>query len=102
MVILRTIGSVLPQILLLLLLGGTLDLLGGWNHTDTATGVLLVLFLLNPIVTSILLIVETVKYRRQKKSGNGTPSFLMPGLAIFYFVEALGTDVVILSQLRMN
>jgi len=65
--VLRIIGAVLPQILLLLIIGSSLDLLGGWNHTDSSTSVLMALFLLNPLVTAVLLIVEIVRYQKKKK-----------------------------------
>ncbi len=101
MVILRIIGVVIPQILVLLVFGAQLDLLGGWNNTNGAFLIVIVLFLLSPIVTATLLISETVKYWKQKKSRHGTQSLLMFGLAVFFFVEALVIDSFILSQLRM-
>jgi len=85
-----------------MLVGGKLDLLGGWNRTDSAFGVLILLFLVTPVATAILLVVETVRYRRHGKRERETRSFLMPGLAIFLFLEALAIDVFILSQLRMH
>ena len=101
MKVLRFLAITLPQILVLLLIGGSLDLLGGWNHTDSAFSTLIILFLVNPIVTLLLLIVEIIKYRRSKRQGD-TMSFFMPGFAIFLFIEALLTNVVILSQVRMH
>jgi len=100
--VLRTIVALLPQILLLLLVGGKLDLLGGWNHTDSAFGVLIALFLVTPLATAILLVVETIRYRRHVKRERETRSFLMPGLATLLFLEALAIDIFILSQLRMH
>ena len=98
----RIIVALLPQILLLLLVGGTLDLLGGWNRTDSAFGVLIALFLVTPVATAILLVVETIRYRRHVKGEKETRSFLMPGFAIVLFVEALAIDLFILSQVRMH
>ena len=98
----RTIIASLPQILLLLLVGGRLDLLGGLNRTDTGLNVLILLFLVTPVATAILLVVEIVRYGRHVKRGKETRSFLMPGLAIALFLEALAIDVFILSQLRMH
>ena len=98
----RIIVALLPQILLLLLVGGTLDLLGGWNHTDSAFGVLIALFLVTPVATATLLVLEIVKYRKHVKREKETRSFLMPGFAIALFCEALAIDLFILSQLRMH
>jgi len=53
----RTIVGLLPQILLFMLVGGRLDLLGGWNHTDSGFGVLILLFFVTPLATAILLVV---------------------------------------------
>lgn len=102
MAIFRIIVALLPQILFLLLLGGKLDLLGGWNHTDSAFGVLIVLFLVTPVATAILLIVETIKYRKHVNEEKETRSSVMPGFAIFLFLEALVIDIFILSQVRMH
>ncbi len=102
MLVFRIIAITLPQILVLMLLGAWLDLLGGWNHTDSAFSTLILLFIFSPIVTLILLIVETIKYRKLANRERETKSFLMPGLAIFLFVEALVINVFILSQLRMH
>lgn len=102
MIVLRIFAIALPQILVLLLIGGSLDFLGGWNHTDSAFGTLIILFLLNPIVTLILLIVELIKYRKSKKREGEALSFFMPGLAIFLFVQALLINVVILSQVKLH
>jgi len=100
--IFRIIIASLPQILAFLLVGGRLDLLGGWNRTDSALGVLILLFFVTPVATAILLVVETVRYFRHGKRGIEPRSFLMPGLAIALFLEALAIDLFILSQLRMH
>ena len=102
MLIFRAIVASLPQILLLLLEGGTLDLLGGWNRTDSAFGVLIALFPVTPVATAILLVVETIRYRRHVKRERETRSFLMPGFAILLFLEALAIDLFILSLVRMH
>lgn len=101
MLLLRIIAIALPQILLLMLLGAVLDLHGGWNHTDSGFGVLFLLFLLNPVVAVIFLATELINYRKLSKQGNEARSFLMPGLAIFIFVEVLATNLFLLSQAKM-
>jgi hypothetical protein len=98
----RIIVALLPQILLLLLVGGKLDLLGGWNHTDAALGVLITLFLVTPVATAVLLVVETIEYRKHVTRDKVTRSLLLPGFAIFIFLEALAIDIFILSQVRMH
>ncbi len=101
MTVFRIIVAALPQILVLLLLGGLLDLLGGFNHTDAGFSVLILLFLINPAATLILLIIETIKYRRFVKNNKGTGSLTWRNTSILLFVEALATNLFILSQLRM-
>ncbi len=101
MLFIRIIAITLPQILVLMLVGASLDLLGGWNYTDSGFGVLILLFLLNPVVAVIFLVVEALRYRQMGKQGVNTRSFLMPGLAIFIFVEVLATNLFLLSQARM-
>ena len=98
---LRILAIALPQLLILLFTAGSLDLLGGWNHTDSALNTLIILFLVGPIVTLLFLIVEIIKYRRFKQRGE-LRSFLIPFFAIFLFVEALLINVFILSQIRMH
>jgi len=98
----RIIVALSPQILLLLLVGAKLDLLGGWNHTDSAFGVLITLFLVTPVATATLLVVETIKYRKHVTKENVTGSFLMTGVAIFLFLEVLAIDIFILSQVKMH
>ena len=101
MLFIRIIAITLPQILVLMLIGAALDLLGGWNHTDSGFGVLILLFLLNPVVAVIFLVVETLRYRKLGKQKAETRSFLMPGLAILIFVEVFATNLFLLSQARM-
>jgi len=104
-IVFRIVVAVLPQLLLLLLEGGRLDLLGGWNHTDSAFGVLMALFLLTPVATFALLVVEILRYRRHIRQESGTHSFRsfrMVAFAIFLFLESLAVNLLILSQLRMH
>ena len=102
MLIFRTIVASLPQILIVLLFGGELGLLGGWNRTDTGLNVLILLFLVTPVATAFLLVVEIVRYGLHVKRGIEPRSFAMPGLAILLFLEALAIDVFIVSQVRMH
>ena len=102
MIVFRIVVAALPQLLLLMLVGGRFDLLFGWNRTDGAFGVLIALFLVTPVATLALLVVEIVRRRRQAKRGAGTGSPPMVGLATFLFVEALAVNGYMLTQFRMH
>ena len=96
----RSIAFLLPLVLILLLLGGSHDLLGGWNQTDDAMGTVLILVLLSPMTALALLITETVKCFKTEKGRRGK-AFLFVGLGVIILVEALAVDLYFLSQLRM-
>jgi hypothetical protein len=98
----RAIVALLPQILLLLLVGDRFDLLGGWNRTDTGLNVLILLFLVTPVATAFLLVVEMVRYSLRVMRGIEPRSLAMPGLAILLFLEAIVIDVFVMSQVRMH
>jgi hypothetical protein len=97
----RIAVGLLPQILALLLLGGQFDLLGGWNKTDAAFGILIVLFLATPLATALLMAFEVLNYRHRKRKQE-TVSLLMPGIGIFLFIEALALDALLLSLARLH
>ena len=103
MVVLRIIGVVLPQLLLLQFLGSMYDFIGGWNRAPDASfiEILIILFLLNPVVTIAWVIAEPVRYFRQGKIQNGLHCLLMTVLALLFFIESLAIDFFILTQLRM-
>jgi hypothetical protein len=98
----RIVVACLPQALILLLVGGRFDLLGGFNRTDAGFSTLIALFLVTPVATLVLLVVEIVRYILLIKRKDSARSFLMPAVAIFLFVEALAVDLYLLSQLRMH
>ena len=98
----RTIVALLPQVLILLLIGGSHDLLFGLNRTDAGFGILLALFLVTPVATLVLLVVEVIRYVLQAKRKDPAKSFMMPAVAIFLFLEALAVDLYIVSTLRMH
>jgi hypothetical protein len=105
-VIIFRIGiALLPQLLLLLLLGARLDLLGGWNRTDAASGMLMVLFLVTPVAAAALLVAEILLRRRrmaQEAGSDSSRSSRMIAFAALVLVESLAIDLLILSQLRMH
>jgi hypothetical protein len=98
----RVIVALLPQVLIVLLVGGSLDLLGGFNRTDAGFGTLVVLFVVTPVATFVLLVVEIVRYLLLIKRKEATRSFAMPAVAIVLFLEALAVDLYVLSQVRMH
>ena len=63
---LRLVIALLPQLLTLMLVGARFDLLGGLNRTDTGTNTLMLLFLLTPVATATLLVVEVWRRRSRK------------------------------------
>lgn len=91
----------LPQALLLLLLGAQMDLLGGWNHSETALHVLLLLSLIAPLFTMGLLILELVRYRRRYRESSEGASFRWPAVALLLCVETFAINLYILSQMKM-
>jgi hypothetical protein len=103
LVILRIIGIVLPQLLLLQFLGSMYDFIGGWNRAPGASfiEILIILFLLNPVVTIAWVIAEPVRYFRRGKIQNGLHCLLMTVLALLLFIESLAIDFFILTQIRM-
>lgn len=99
--VLGLVAGLLPQVMLLLLLGGRFDLLGGWNHTDAASGTLMLLFIVTPLVAAAWWIVELLVYRASGKTGLH-PSPGRVWLAAIVLVESLAIDLFILSQLRVH
>lgn len=98
--LLRIAGTALPQLLALLLAGAYFDLLGGWNHGDSAFGTLMVLFLLAPLSTLVLLVAEGAKYicsLRQKHRRRTARAIILATV----LVEALALDLLVISQARM-
>jgi len=102
MAALRILVASLPQVLLVLLIGGKYELLGGWNHTDSAFGTLIVLFLVTPLAAAILLVIEATRYLVRVRRKDEARSFVMPAVAIFLFLEALAVDLYVLSQVKMH
>lgn len=96
----RWLAFALPLSLILLLVAGSHDLLGGWNQTDDAMFTVLILFLLSPSVALGLLVTEIVRCCKAVKGKRGR-IVLFIGLAIVFFAEALAVDLYFLSQLRM-
>jgi hypothetical protein len=98
----RIVVAFLPQALILLLVGGSFDLLGGFNRTDAGFSTLIALFLVTPVATLALLAVEIIRYLLLVKRKDAARSFSMPAVAIVLVLEALAVDLYLLSQLRMH
>ena len=102
MAALRIVVAALPQVLILLFLGGNFDLLFGFNRTDAGFSTLIALFLVTPVATLALLAVEIARYILLVKRKDAGRSFVMTAAAIFLFFEALAVDLYIVSQFRMH
>ena len=99
--IFRAVAIFLPQLIILLNLGASFDLLLGFNRTDAGFSTLLFLLVLAPAITLIWFILETLISIRLAKRENRAVSFLLPGLAFFFFLESLGIDIYMVLHFRM-
>jgi len=99
--IFRGIGVLLPQLIILLNVGARFDLLFGFNRTDAGFSTLLFLLLLAPAITIIWFIVELIISIIVVKRQNSAISFLMPGLALFFFLQSLGIDIYMVLHFKM-
>jgi len=98
----RIIVALLPQVLIVLDVGGRFELLFGFNRTDAGFSTLIALFLVTPVATLALLLVEVIIYLVKIQRKDPARSFWMPAVAILLFLEALAVDLYILSGLRMH
>lgn len=101
MPILRIIAVALPQLLLLLPLAASLDLLGGWSQTDSGFNTLLMLFLMAPMVTMALLVSEIIGYRKARRLLPEQASKFWLMVALFICAETLAINVTLLTQVSM-
>lgn len=91
----------MTQLLPLLYVGGSRDLLFGFNQTDAGLATLLLLMVTVPLVNLAWLVMEirhAVKSLRERK---GWLVLLGPSLALLLLAEALAVDYYILTQVRM-
>ena len=101
LIIFRGIAVFLTQLPMILFMGGKFDLLFGFNQTDTGFTLLLSLFLLVPLLDLSWVITEitlSVKLSRDRKR---VSTFLMPCIAMLFFIESIAADLYLLSQMRM-
>ena len=101
MPILRFAAICLPQFLLLLPLGASLNLLGDWNHSDAGFNTLLLLFLITPVVTLTLLVTESVRARKAKRRGLDPISLFWVRVAMLLCAETLAINLALLSQVKL-
>jgi hypothetical protein len=96
--ILAIVAVLLPQLLLLLILGGYFDLLGGWNHTESGLQALGALFAAAPVFALVWLVALAVSNRLGRSRGRpGQP--LWPALLLL--VQAICVDLLVLAQLHL-
>lgn len=101
MLFFRLVVAALPQLLVLLLLGGWLDLLGGINHTDAGLNILMFLFLVNPILALLLAFIEFAKRRTAiRRDPEARPSVWV-NISLALLAETLITNLFIISQIKM-
>lgn len=98
---LRGIAVLLPQLLIILYLGGRYDLLAGFNRTDAGLMTLLLLFVLGPVITLLWLTAESISGWITARRQGGPFRFRLPAVAFLFFLESLAIDLFILSQFRM-
>ena len=91
----------LPQLIVLLDVGAKFDLLFNFNRTSTGLDTLLLLLVLAPAITLIWFIIELIISIRLTKLTNTAVPFLMPGLAMFFFLESLGIDIYMVLHFKM-
>jgi hypothetical protein len=101
MKLLRIAAITLPQLLALLVAGAYFDLLGGWNHSDSAFGCLVLLFLMAPLSTLVLLVAEGASYIRSIRQQRQQKNARRIILATVLLIEAIALDLLIISQARM-
>jgi len=93
--LLRVAGLFIPQVLLVLLVGGRYDLLLGLNRTDAGFNLLLLFFILAPASSALFLLAEAVSCHRKRKR-NETISVRQTVVAALVFLESLALDGVVL------
>jgi hypothetical protein len=86
---------------LILFVGAKFDLIFGFNHMDSGFTVLLFLFVLVPLLNLSWLVSEIIRSVKSSRHQSGVVVFLMPLIAIFFFLESIAIDLYIASHARM-
>ncbi len=97
----RGIAIFLTQLTILFYVGGALDLLFGFNQTNTGFNTLLLLFVLVPLLNLFWVIIEIKQSVKLFRHQQRIASILMPIVAILFFIESIAIDLYLLSQARM-
>ncbi len=99
--IFRGIAIFLTQLPLILFVGAKYDLIFGFNHMDSGFTLLLYLFLLVPALNLSWIIIEIIRSIKYSKHQSRAITFLMPLIAVFFFIESIAIDLYIASHARM-
>jgi hypothetical protein len=86
---------------MILFIGGKFDLLFGFNQTHSGFTILISLFVLVPLLNLAWFIIEITLSVKLFRHRNKALSFLLPLIAVFFFVESIAIDLYLLSQARM-
>ncbi len=97
----RGIAIFLTQLPLILFVGGKYDLLFGFNRMDSGFTLLLYLFLLVPPLNLTWIIIEIIRSVKLSRHPIRAATFLMPLIAVFFFVESIAIDLYMASHARM-
>ena len=86
---------------MILFIGGKYDLIFGFNLTDSGFTLLLYLFLLVPPLNLAWIITEIIRSVKLSRHQIRAANFLIPLIAVFFFVESIAIDLYIASHARM-
>ena len=99
--IFRGITIFLTQLPLILFLGAKFDLIFGFNHMDSGFGLLLFLFVSIPLLNLAWLVIEIIRSVKLSGQQSRVITFLMPLVAVLFFIESMAIDLYIASYARM-
>ncbi len=99
--IFRGIAIFLTQLPLVLFIGAKFNLIFGFNRMDSGFTLLLFLFVLVPLLNLAWLITEIIRSVKFSRHQSRAVTFLMPLIAVFFFIESIAIDLYIASQARM-
>jgi hypothetical protein len=86
---------------MILYVGAAFDLIFGFNRMDAGFTILLFLFVFVPLLNLSWLITEIILSVKLLRHRDRAVSFLMPLIAVFFFIESIVIDLYLLSQARM-
>jgi hypothetical protein len=86
---------------MILYVGTVYDLIFGLNRMDAGLTILILLFLLVPLLNLSWLITEIILSVKLFRHRAKALAFLVPLIAVFFFIESIAIDLFLLSQARM-